>query len=75
VRDGTPLVLALAAGLLTAAPATTSYADAGPRTWHVGPDRELRTPSAAAAVAGDGDTVLIDPGTYSHNLSSAPSAR
>ncbi|MBA2954850.1 right-handed parallel beta-helix repeat-containing protein [Nocardioides sp. MAH-18] len=40
-------------------------ADAGgPRTWRVGPDRELRTPSAAAAVARDGDTVLIDPGTY-----------
>jgi hypothetical protein len=65
VRAATPLVLALAAGLLTAAPATTSYADAGPRTWRVGPDRELTTPSAAAAVARDGDTVLIDPGSYS----------
>ena len=64
----TPLALALAAGLLGAAPATTSYADAGPRTWRVGPDRELTTPSAAAAVARDGDTVLIDPGTYAGDV-------
>lgn len=35
-----------------------------PQTWRVGPDRALKAPSAAAAVAGDGDTVLIDPGTY-----------
>ena len=35
-----------------------------PQTWHVGPDRALKTPSAAAAVAADGDTVLIDAGTY-----------
>ena len=45
--------------------ATLAPADAaGPRTWRVGPDRELPTPSAAAAVARDGDTVLIDAGTY-----------
>ena len=68
MRAATPLVLALAVGLLTAAPATTSYADGGPRTWRVGPDRELTTPSAAAAVARDGDTVLIDPGTYSGDV-------
>lgn len=37
---------------------------AGPRTWRVGPDRSLTAPSAAAAVARDGDTVLIDAGTY-----------
>src|SRR6478609_4981367 len=44
-------------------------ADAGgPRTWRVGPDRELRTPSAAAAVARDGDTVLIDAGTYTGDV-------
>ncbi|WP_243059488.1 NosD domain-containing protein [Nocardioides sp. SR21] len=44
-------------------------ADAGgPRTWRVGPDRELRTPSAAAAVAGDGDTVLIDAGSYAGDV-------
>lgn len=36
----------------------------GPRTWRVGPNRVLTTPSAAAAVARDGDTVLIDAGTY-----------
>ncbi|HXH81161.1 NosD domain-containing protein [Nocardioides sp.] len=34
------------------------------QTWRVGPGRPLATPSAAAAVARDGDTVLIDPGTY-----------
>jgi hypothetical protein len=44
-------------------------ADAGgPRTWRVGPDRELTTPSAAAAVARDGDTVLIDAGTYTGDV-------
>src|SRR6478752_264566 len=49
--------------------ATLAPADAsGPRTWRVGPDRELRTPSAAAAVAGDGDTVLIDAGTYTGDV-------
>lgn len=60
--------LALAAGLLAVSPGTTSYADGGPRTWRVGPDRALTTPSAAAAVARDGDTVLIDPGTYSGDV-------
>ncbi|SFC71802.1 Right handed beta helix region [Nocardioides terrae] len=45
----------------TAAPA---LARAGTRTWHVGPGRTLATPSAAAAVAHDGDTVLIDAATY-----------
>lgn len=53
---------ALATGAVPAAAAEPS-AD-GPRTWRVGPDRALTTPSAAAAVAGDGDTVLIDAGTY-----------
>lgn len=36
----------------------------GHHTWRVGPHRALATPSAAAAVARDGDTVLIDAGTY-----------
>ena len=36
----------------------------GPRTWRVGPDRSLTVPSEAAAVARDGDTVLLDAGTY-----------
>ena len=31
---------------------------------HVGPTRALRAPSDAAREARDGDTVLIDPGTY-----------
>ena len=39
-----------------------------PRTWRVGPDRSLATPSAAAAVAHDGDTVLIDAGTYAGDV-------
>ncbi len=41
-----------------------AHAQDGPRTWRVGPDRALTTPSAAAAVARDGDTVLIDAGSY-----------
>jgi hypothetical protein len=46
-------------------PATAAVpAEQGARTWRVGPDRSLKTPSAAAAVARDGDTVLIDAGTY-----------
>jgi hypothetical protein len=46
-------------------PATAAvHSEDAPRTWRVGPDRSLTTPSAAAAVAHDGDTVLIDAGTY-----------
>lgn len=30
----------------------------------VGPERTLKAPSAAAKIAKDGDTVMIDPGTY-----------
>ncbi len=48
---------ALAATLLVAAPAQA-------RVLRVGPGRTLETPSAAAAVAKDGDTVEIDAGTY-----------
>ncbi|CAM3617250.1 hypothetical protein [Nocardioides zeicaulis] len=74
------LGLALAAGVLVPAPATaagtatgtgTAYDGArerAPRTWLVGPGRALAAPSAAAAVAGDGDTVLIDAGTYSGDV-------
>lgn len=36
----------------------------GGRTLLVGPDRHLKLPSQAAAIARNGDTVLIDPGTY-----------
>ncbi len=65
----------LAALCLAAAGLTTLVADVhpataadAPRTWQVGPTRTLSTPSAAAAVAGDGDTVLIDAGTYSGDV-------
>lgn len=57
------LLLALGAPPALAAPDPVERPSA-PRTWRVGPDRPLATPSAAAAVARDGDTVLIDPGTY-----------
>jgi hypothetical protein len=60
------LAIAVAGAVLPAVP--PSYAAEGPRTWRVGPERALTTPSAAAAVAGDGDTVLIDPGTYAGDV-------
>lgn len=61
----TALALVCAAALAaTGQPTALARADDAPRTWRVGPDRALTTPSAAAAVAGDGDTVLIDAGTY-----------
>lgn len=44
--------------------AATAHTGDGQRTLRVGPGRSLATPSAAAAVARDGDTVLIDAGTY-----------
>ena len=54
-----------AAVATSAAPAVAAApAEVGSHTWRVGPGRALATPSAAAAVAGNGDTVLIDPGTY-----------
>ena len=37
---------------------------ANARTLEVGPDQDLKTPSAAAAIAIPGDTVQIDPGEY-----------
>lgn len=67
-RASRPLALALVAGLLGLAPTSPAHAGDGPRTWRVGPERDLRSPSEAAAVAGDGDTVLIDPGTYSGDV-------
>lgn len=57
-------LLALVGLPATATAAPPAEAPRAPRTWRVGPDRPLTTPSAAAAVAGDGDTVLIDAGTY-----------
>ncbi|MEZ5091616.1 choice-of-anchor Q domain-containing protein [Nocardioides sp.] len=50
--------LGLAAAVLVGVPAAEA------RTLHVGPGRALETPSAAAAVARNGDTVEIDAGTY-----------
>lgn len=46
----------------------SSYVERAPRTWEVGPGRSLTTPSQAAAVARDGDTVLIDAGTYAGDV-------
>jgi len=37
-------------------------------TLHVGSTEQYKTPCAALAVAVDGDTVLIDPGTYTGNV-------
>ena len=38
--------------------------EAGRRVLHVGPDRELGTPAAAARAARDGDVILIDAAEY-----------
>ena len=51
--------LLLAAGCLAA-----GSAGAGAEVLLVGPERALRAPSEAAAVAKDGDVVRIDPGDY-----------
>ncbi len=69
-RSGLTTGLCLALLTVGAPPAAAeaSYDRTAPRTWRVGPDRALSTPSAAAAVARDGDTVLIDPGTYSGDV-------
>lgn len=75
------VALALAAGVLASAPGPATAAapadrearDArAPRTWLVGPGRALTVPSAAAAVARDGDTVLIDAGTYPGDVATWP---
>ncbi len=49
--------LLLAAALLAAMPAKA-------RTLAVGPDQEFDRPSLAIAAAAEGDTVMIEPGTY-----------
>ena len=51
---------ALAATAILGITAATSAA----RTLQVGPQLEMKSPSAAATVAKDGDTVLIGPGQY-----------
>lgn len=65
------VVVLLVSPLLTLLPGVVhagAQAEQGPRVWHVGPGRPLATPSAAAAVARDGDTVLIDAGTYAGDV-------
>ena len=59
---------AVIAGVHPTATAAPAYDVRAPRTWQVGPTRALAAPSAAAAVARDGDTVLIDAGTYSGDV-------
>lgn len=65
VRSAASALAALAlplAGVLAVVPPAQA------RVIHVGPDRTLTTPSAAAAVAHDGDTVEIDAGTYTGDV-------
>jgi hypothetical protein len=63
------MALSLSALLTGGSPATAAAeAEHGPHTLRVGPGRTLATPSAAAAVARDGDTVLIDAGTYAGDV-------
>lgn len=57
----TTVLLATVVASPGAASAPASYAG---RVLHVGPSRTLTTPSAAAAVARDGDRVEIDAGDY-----------
>jgi hypothetical protein len=45
--------------------ALAAASPAGARVLTVGPDRALKLPSQAAALAANGDVVRIDPGTYS----------
>lgn len=67
VRRGTTLLAAAVVALACAPPPGPADASA-PRILRVGPGRALTTPSAAAAVARDGDTVRIDAGTYSGDV-------
>lgn len=39
-------------------------------TWHVGPGKQYLVPSAVAALAANGDTVLIDAGVYTGDVCS-----
>ena len=56
--------LALVSVPATAVPAAASDGERAARVLRVGPGRTLETPSSAAAVARDGDTVRIDAGDY-----------
>lgn len=57
-----PVVPAYAESKAAISPRTASIAT----TWLVGPERKLKTPSEAAALAKSGDTIEIDAGIY-HN--------
>jgi len=48
----------------------TFAASSGASVLQVGPDKTLKTPSAAAGLARPGDTVEIDAGTYSNDYAS-----
>lgn len=45
------------------------------KTWQVGPQRPLKTPSEAARFAGDGDVIEIDAGVYPRDVASWPQSR
>ncbi|GAB5451071.1 MAG: right-handed parallel beta-helix repeat-containing protein [Halioglobus sp.] len=44
----------------------------GPRIWQVGPEREIKVPSAAAKLARNGDTVEIDAARYYNDYAHWP---
>lgn len=71
------LWLLLTSGLTAlAAPALAQPgAPSQPRVLRVGPTHELKTPSAAARVARDGDTVEIDGGDYRGDVAVWPQSR
>jgi hypothetical protein len=56
--------LCLAIGLASALVIPGLCAVVSAKTLDVGPDRQYKQPSAAAAATADGDTVEIDPGEY-----------
>lgn len=60
------IVRACAAGaaVLAVLAACTSVPQASARVLQVGPSRDMKMPSEAAAKVSDGDTVQIDPGEY-----------
>jgi hypothetical protein len=50
----------------------TAHAAHAATTLHVGPGKPIPSPSAAAAIAQAGDTVLIDPGVYRGDVATWP---
>lgn len=59
-----PPALPLAAALVLACALACAVVPARARTLEVGPGKPYRAPSAAAAAAADGDSILIAPGSY-----------